>query len=708
MDKKIDESHADFCNLEREVVRILNAAMPQTGREATVMQSRFSAAGWYQIGGWLACCRILTVALLAALATTVMLATAFAASAPDAGVFAVPPPTGDPAADLAAIETAVATAKTWQARQPKGADGLAAKVEVVLAPGTYSLCPTGGTPPPQGGGGNYCLLFNNWENIVLRGTGHETRIVLLDPDEGYIDLFQSRHVMVADLTLDMATAPFTQGKVVAVHLNGVNLASLDVQLDPGFQTFADPIYQFDGGFLVVMDPAVARPKPSVPNFMRIVFAPPPYSVGTFALGVLLPDGKTWRLKYEPTGSPAWRFTDPQHPPIVPSDRFVFVTRRPNSGIMATFCDTVTLAHVTIHAAGGLTTGFVQNTGPLLVDDLDIRIPQGSPRLISTDADGAHFQNNRGAVTVRYSSFQGMADDAIVTYSLATRIHQVIAPGANGGVVDYSPRIIREGDRLQILDATNGAIRGIATVTQAQAFRCPPRIVLACYNLTLDAVPAGTMAQDLAYLYNAAGNGASIHHNIFHAHRGNGISLFAPDSSVADNEFTEVPNNGVTIGLNTAAFGLGPVPDHVVVRRNSFNGGDVGSVDILVTSVIAKSGVPGDQTNAVDGPSHIIMTDNHFRDPTYPAIDVAVGDHIHLSDDRIVSDIFAATRPSAPAVRLSAGSAITVSDLSVRAASGVTAAVEIGCGVTVTDVIPSRWSIRSGQLLPILDLRPQCP
>jgi hypothetical protein len=151
MDMKIDESHADFCNLEREVVRILNAAMPQTGREATVMQSRFSAAGWYQIGGWLACCRILTVALLAALATTVMLATAFAASAPDAGVFAVPPPTGDPAADLAAIETAVATAKTWQAVQPKGADGLAAKVEVVLAPGTYSLCPTGGTRHPREG-----------------------------------------------------------------------------------------------------------------------------------------------------------------------------------------------------------------------------------------------------------------------------------------------------------------------------------------------------------------------------------------------------------------------------------------------------------------------------------------------------------------------------------------------------------------------------
>jgi hypothetical protein len=641
-----------------------------------------------------------------ALAIATMLAAPISTFAADANAFLVPPPTGDPAADLAAIRVAVSNARARQAGQPKGADGLAAKVEVVLAPGTYGLCPAGtSTPaPPQGGGGQYCLLFNNWENLVFRGSGHETRIVLLDPDEGYIDLFQSRHMTVANLTLDMQTAPFTQGRIAAVHLDGVNLGSLDVQLDQGFQTFADPIYQFhDTNFLVVMDPTVARPKPGVPNFMRLAFTPPPYSGGTFAWGALLPDGKTWRLTFEPTGSPAWRFTDPSHPPIVPGDRFVFVTRRPNSGIMVTLSDTVTIAHVTIHAAGGLTTGFVQNTGPLLIDDLDVGIPSDSPRLISTDADGAHFQNDRGPVTIRNSSFQGMADDAITIYSVTTTINQVIASGANGKVVDYSPRIIREGDRLQILDATDGAIRGISTVAQAQTFRCPPGIVVTCYNLTVDAVPPGTTAQDVAYLYNAAGNGASIHDNVFHAHRGNGILLFSPDSSVVDNKFTEVPNQGITVGPYHAAFTQGPVPDHVVVPGNSFHGGDVGSVDVLVTSVIAKSGVLGNQTKAVEGPSHIAIADNVFHNPTYPAIDVAIGDHIHLSDNRIASNVAAATQ--APAVLLEAGSEITVRDLSVRTASGVTAAIEIGCGVR--NVIPSGWTIRSGQILPVLDLRPQC-
>jgi len=158
----------------------------------------------------------------------------------------------------------------------------------------------------------------------------------------------------------------------------------------------------------------------------------------------------------------------------------------------------------------------------------------------------------------------------------------------------------------------------------------------------------------------------------------------------------VPSNGVTIGASHVAFSQGPVPDHVVVRGNSFHGGDIGSIDMLVTSVIPKSSAPGAQTNAVDGPSHVIITDNIFRNPTYPAIDGAIGDRIHLSNNRIASDV-ATAGALAPVVLLSAGSEITVQDFSVRAASGVSAAVEIGCGVT--DVVPSHWTIRSGPIRP---------
>lgn len=56
--------------------------------------------------------QLITAAVSMTLAVAVTLATGFAAFALDAGVFAVPPPTGNSAADLAAIEAAVAEAKT--------------------------------------------------------------------------------------------------------------------------------------------------------------------------------------------------------------------------------------------------------------------------------------------------------------------------------------------------------------------------------------------------------------------------------------------------------------------------------------------------------------------------------------------------------------------------------------------------------------------
>jgi hypothetical protein len=64
--------------------------------------------------------------------------------------------------------------------------------------------------------------------------------VLLDPNNGYIFMFQSRHIALADLTFDFQVVPFMQGRVVAVNTKGPALTSIDVQVDDGFKGFADP------------------------------------------------------------------------------------------------------------------------------------------------------------------------------------------------------------------------------------------------------------------------------------------------------------------------------------------------------------------------------------------------------------------------------------------------------------------------------------
>jgi hypothetical protein len=141
-----------------------------------------------------------------------------------------------------------------------------------------------------------------------------------------------------------------------------------------------------------------------------------------------------------------------------------------------------------------------------------------------------------------------------------------------------------------------------------------------------------------------------------------------------------------------------------LRRNSFGVGASGSHDLLLTSAIPKAGNWAAGAIAVEGSSDIAIAESTFYNPVVPAIDVVVGARIDISNNKIVSDAFVSGVPG-PAVRLSAGAGFSVNGLSVGPASGITAAVEIDCGVRAID--PSRRSIQSGAIPRLLDRRPQC-
>jgi hypothetical protein len=64
--------------------------------------------------------------------------------------------------------------------------------------------------------------------------------------------------------------------------------------------------------------------------------------------------------------------------------------------------------------------------------------------------------------------------------------------------------------------------------------------------TIDAMPARTTAGDGAYLYNAAGNGASIRHNVF-LHTATTEFSFSRPTALLPTMNSLRSNNGVTIG-----------------------------------------------------------------------------------------------------------------------------------------------------------------
>lgn len=118
----------------------------------------------------------------------------------------------------------------------------------------------------------------------------------------------------------------------------------------------------------------------------------------------------------------------------------------------------------------------------------------------------------------------------------------------------------------------------------------------------------------------------------------------------------------------------------------------------------ESGAPRNEASAAQSPSDITISDNSFRNAANPAIDVVVGEGVVLSNNKITSAPAVAAAPG-PAVRLSAGSRISVNGLTVGPAKDISAAVEIGCGVHGID--PSRWTIQSAAAPALLDRKSQC-
>ena len=326
--------------------------------------------------------------------------------------YTVPAPTGNSTIDYNNIQSALSQAQSWQSKQPLGADGLPPQVQVYLSAGTYSLCPYTYGPVRTSA---RCLTFTSWTNLLFPGsTTATTKLELLSPDSGGILVERSQQVTIANLLFDYQTPPFNQGTVVAVNQTKSGaLTYIDVQIDPGYLSFSDPLFVYAAspteGFLMIMDPTQPRVKRNVPNFIRLSATTAPYIVS----------GTTWRLTCGGPGSPYWGWTPTETPLISVGDRWVYVSRiGANHGLQFDMSTAVTAANMTFYGAGALTTVCTESTGPILFENLHVLIAPNTTRLISSNADGTHLQNNRGPITISGAIYQGMADDAIAVYSVS--------------------------------------------------------------------------------------------------------------------------------------------------------------------------------------------------------------------------------------------------------------------------------------------------
>lgn len=719
-------------------------------------------------------------------------------------VCTVCPPTGNPDTDWGYINTTILAAKQWESQNTPN------EVYVQLQSGIYvlgdhSATSCNGQPPnPQedpNPHGLFCFKYgmdgtvnSGLSNMTIEGPtpgNGTTELELLIPESGFFDIEESSNITIANLTLNYQNPPFIQGLVQDVNLTATcqpgqqqpcgPYIDVSISTDSQFQDFSAPLYQcsettpppshcptdptpqpacpVNSPFLVVMNPASgsnpARVEPNAPNFMRVVYNPnsdPGGGIYSYATKV----GNNWRLYYlNTTANPDWQIQQDPNPYIAKGDHFVFVSRNNDDAIRVHLSDTVVVKNIIVHGSGGLVADIGDNTDPITVNNLEINVPTESDRLISSNADGAHFENDRGPITVVNSSFEGMADDAVVIYSRAFNVETgtTVTTGSGGSFTACLPRRLFDGDQLQFVDPNTGVVRGTSTITgigeavPGQDPGCisndpnnPNRTAEEPYRypctITMQDLPNGTSPGDLVYLYNGAGGttGTQIYTNTFNAHRGHGILLDSPGSTVRNNTFTDLNQGGIMIGPWYWHYSQGPVPntDTISVHNNTLNGGDVMGAQSLTDEngnqewcnwdstttcdpvptgsydpqILVSAGVSG-KTPATDGPTNVQINNNTFTNPAAPSIEVGVGASVTMAGNQVSSgsDVIRVPGPSVFLYSSNSGEGdtLSVSPFTLTSPGPDTdAAVEINCDKVSPPSPPyESWNITSLPIQPVL-------
>jgi hypothetical protein len=573
----------------------------------------------------------------------------------------------------AAIEAAMAVASSPDA-----------PVAVVLDAGTYRV--------RHDNGRGYCFPIHRAANLTVRGAGKSTKIVITDPMLGGFLFGLCQRVVVRDLVIDYDPVPFSQGTIRAVDVEN---GSFELEVQEGFST------------------------PDAENFLK---AHEPYGKwgmiidpGTRRIRAGTPD-HYMTPRWEHVSGRTWRFsTDKEHyrrnlVHMRVGDSYVHLARGYGSAVTAQGCDGIRIENVLVHASPGLAVGLVGNRGEILVRGLEVRFPSETNRLLTTDADGVHCQQNRSGPVIEDCYFEGMADDAINIYAPPNVLREIrsptqwlVSPGC----------IVLPGDRLQVFDPQTGQLRG---GVRAADVKVEGRAFLLTIDPPLEGAVAGAdhRVADTLYNIDACGADFRIRRNHMHGNRRYGCLLRAGAGVVEDNTFEDTTGAGVVV-TNEPDWPEGPMPWGITIRRNCFlrGGTCLGYADTPHGAALSiRASRLGHALADAEAIRDVIIENNVFQDRAGAALFVGGAQGIQVTKNRITATPDAELRTNGPAILVQRSSGVELADNTVfDPRPGTTAALEIGPNVASGEggVKVSGWQVDlNSQAQTVLDRRTAAP
>jgi hypothetical protein len=399
-------------------------------------------------------------------------------------------------------------------------------------------------PNPELGSDTFAILnVKGARNLVVRGQGCGTVLVMGDPTLGALRFHGGETVMLRDLSIDYSPLPYTQGTVGEINAEAGHFT---LSVSPGYP-----------------DPAQIRTRtPELAGGCRLApgrnGASPWPTIAMLSIQAVEPlRGSSWRLQTEPKALAGY---------LKAGDAFLYIGRRiAQHGIVAERTKDFYAKDIAIFASPGCGLCLVSVEGAHVDGYTDTLVP-GSDRLLSTNADGMFCHGVRGGITVRNCDFLGQGDDCINLHSPAY-YGRWATPLSDTQIDLTTTDDLRPGDTLEVMDPTVGRIKGRLDIAAVA-----PDAEGKVQRLTLKAGLASVgyaPATDRLYPLAISASNFKIVHNHFGQNRSRCLLIQARDGLIEANTFENAEGYGVVMGYGGTAWPEGVIPANVTIRNNLF-------------------------------------------------------------------------------------------------------------------------------------------
>lgn len=401
------------------------------------------------------------------------------------------------------------------------------------------------------------LALVNQKDLTIVGDGGVT-LLCGEPTRTAISVLGCRNVYIKNIAIDYEQLPFTQGTIIDLDLKSQSI-----------------VWKKDEGY----------PDPTLPNFLNAVERRGlPYS------------GKTGRVDWsgndkflgsvEDVGGGKFRVEIKRGTlsALARGKKFAMIARFDGSGSAinirsSSYC---TLENVAIYSSPGIAFMAGSSTALNLVDCVVEPLPN-SGRVMSSNGDGFQYTNGVIGPFVKGCRFTGMHDDG---FMISTRCAPIRSTNEDRTLLVTTPGLIRAGDEIAILSATEGTVKSETRVKAVVEDVSRGEVTLenAVPEVqTMDGLGMKELGHremheyytggrkfsalpDYAINLNLSNSATVVIGNIFSEHRGVGIKIQAPNAIAEDNVVSGIQSIGIAV--SSILTWREPFAAHNVVIRNN--------------------------------------------------------------------------------------------------------------------------------------------